>query len=1183
MKRPVLITLSVLVVLFAALLIGPSFVDWNKYKPQIIEQAKTMAGYDVKIDGDLNLSLLPSPRLKIEGLSVAAPKGETQPLLAMKRAEVSVSVLPLLVGAIEVDTIRLINPDIRLETMADGTTSWMSDQLLQKDGNGQSATSGSETTTPESAGNSETKSFVLNNLSIIDGRVEYLDRRTGARQLAEDINVDVQADSLQGPYKADGSLLYGGKTIDIEAQTKARQKDGALPVKVTVGLPEADAQADFSGIVVMEPSLEVQGQAVVTAKNLADALAYAGIQGPAALSQKLSFKTVVTGTENAVSAKEIDVELGDAKGQGSLDITNLKDKNPLQLNADLSFSGMLDLDKFVPAASKPDTKDDLKAIAKGEPSPSTQGGFLPQTLTLPNAFEGRVAVSAESVKYQGITYKGLVLSATKQGGAFDVTAKALDMPGKTSMNATGALRFASTSASGEDSTIYADPTLNFHVTGTSDQVPTLLRAFTQGQDSNPALEIYKTASLDLSGAVTPSIITLTDSVMKLDQTSLALAGSYKPRGAGGKPDVVLDVSTDMVDIDAIQSRLNGQKKQAVQTETTAAPDVKKALEPVRSFDLPINLIFDVSVQKARFNAQDVTGVRLKGKTTGPGLSLDVASVQDLMGAALSLQGGVANLKDVSGVDLKFYGRSDNVATLMQSLKMDTSKLPAQIGKAETNVTLKGSADNLAFVGNVAALGGQVNAAGDLTGILDKPAFSNLSVGAKHPNFVKAVQIMNPSFAGGPGLEKPFEFYAKAVRDGDVYTLSDMKADLGGTTVAGDLKIALDDAKKPSVTGTIKAGDVPLDSLLGVSKKAKSPAPGAASPAAAQGAQDGRWSRTAIETGWMQSALIDLNLSANSITYGGWKFVQPTTRIALKDGLLDIENLKAGLFGGTASLTARLQDPADPKQPLSMAVKSTMDKVDLEPLGAALSGSGLLKAQGDVSLNFDVQSAGVSPYALINSLRGSAALNGQNVVLKGFDLAKLAQGLSADDKIGTSAMNLVNGALSGGETRFDKITGQYDISEGIVTITSMIMDGPSSVIKTTGNANLPRWTIALANEISLKNVTDLAPFTVSISGPLDNPGNTFGKGILEDYLQRKLSRKLAKEAPKVLGDDLSGKLQQLGILPPDQKAAPAPTTPATDATQPAAGEGAQTEPAPAQPATKQENTEKAIRGVLDMLR
>ena len=73
MKKIILALFSIIILLVIGLLVGPSFIDWNKYKEQIIAKAESASGYNIDITGDLSLSLLPSPKLKIEGLVVEAP------------------------------------------------------------------------------------------------------------------------------------------------------------------------------------------------------------------------------------------------------------------------------------------------------------------------------------------------------------------------------------------------------------------------------------------------------------------------------------------------------------------------------------------------------------------------------------------------------------------------------------------------------------------------------------------------------------------------------------------------------------------------------------------------------------------------------------------------------------------------------------------------------------------------------------------------------------------------------------------------------------------------------------------------------------------------------------------------------------------------------------------------------
>lgn len=1177
MKRALPYLLGGVAVIGLGVLVGPYFVDWNKYKPQIIEQAKTKAGYDVRIDGDINLSLLPSPRLKIEGLSVAAPRGKEANLLSVKRADVSVELLPLISGNISIDTVRIVSPDIRLEILPDGSNSWMSDMLSadkSADGAGQGGAGG---------GAEPSNQIALGKLVIEEGRVSYLDRRTGKEQLAEKINMDISAGSLSGPFKADGSLVYGGKTIEIDAKTSgmtAGKKE--MPAEIEVSLPDAKSNASFNGVVAMEP-MEVQGKVEIKSDNLASVLAMGGGEPSPALSRKLSFSGLVTANEDRFSSEEVSVEFGDAKGKGSLIVANLKAQDPVKVRADMALEGTLNLDQLPPVKDKGKEASVEERVAKGETLSTSSTGFLPESISLPFPIDGEVKIMADAVQSGGVVYKGVVANIMKSGSSINAAAKIMEMPGKTTAEAKGAVQFATSSGSGEKGVIYADPSVTFTATGASEQLPTLLRAFAPAQDGNAALEIWKSAEFDLNGTVTKNTIVMKDSRLRLDDTTVALGVSYRPNGMGGRPDIGLDITTDTVDVDYIQSRLTGQKRQVVQKDAAAKPDVEKALAPAQDFNIPVNLAFDISAQKAVLNAQPVTGIRIKGIAAGQSITLNVASAQDYMGAAASLKGTVGNMQDLSGIDLSFYGRTNDLKSLMQSFQMDTSKLPEGISNAEANIAAKGKADDLAFDAKITAMNGSLEAAGNMTGLRDKPSFNNLTLGAKHPNFVKAIQMFNPGFSGGPGLERPFEFSTKAVKTGDVYDISGFKANLGPTSLSGSLKVNTGGAK-PDITGSVDAGSIPLDDLLGANDgAAKSPNAGGGAKSSPGG---DKWSREPIETGWMQSINLDLGLSAQSITYNGWNFVKPSTKIVLKDGALTVDKLQSGLFGGQADLSAKVTDPTDPKQPLSLVLQTKMTNVAVEPLMFALSGTNRIKASGNLSLDLDVQSSGLSSHALVSGLGGKANVNGKDIVMKGFDLAQIGLAFVDTGKPMDRLNSILTGATAGGETRFDTVVGAYNIAQGIVTIGSMTMDGAAANIKSTGNVNLPAWTIDTVHAMTLKQAKDTGTFNVAIKGPLDNPGNTFGKGLFNDLLTRRLQQKAVEKLPDVLGKDLGGKLQDLGILPKQQpKPVPAP---AADPNAPAAPvqptPAPQAQPEPQKPVEQQikENPEKALKGVLDGL-
>lgn len=1162
--RLIAIILSVLVLIVGAALIGPNFVDWNKYKPEIIKQVDNATGLKVKIDGDISLGVLPSPHVKINGLTVeAAKKVKFENLLQMKKAEVSVALLPLLSKKIVVDTVTLIEPVISIEMLADGTPSWETEKLASaKKVNAAVAEAiDSENITASQAAkpNSPMDSVSLNALKIEKGVLNYVDHKSGQTYAISDINLGLKADSLKGPFDADGSLVYDGKEIVFEAETGRLPNAGEeLKIQAKVSLPDADASFSFGGVAMIVAPYEVQGQANADIESLKK---LAGLFGADAADQSLKLDGLLTANQNNVDYNNLKLSLGDFVGDGKISVQNLQAKNPLILNVDLKSGSVLNLEPFMKGKenSTPSSDKALKASAKG----TKEKGLIPNSLTLPMLIKANVKLNLGGIKAQGQTIKGVFVDLSKEQSNITASFRTLELPGQGKAEGTLNVKYASASQSSKTGqVIYADPTASYKVNGQVGQLEAFLKAFAPDADTKAVTNLYKSAQFQLDGSVSNQAVSLKDSVLKLDDLVVGLGGRYQPALNGGRAKAMIDLSLGTIDLDKINAAQG--KKPVVSGEgasSAKAPSPKEAVKPLKNFSLPLDLGFDISVQKLRMNGADIEGVRASGDLTGNKLTLKNASANNYAGAAMSVKGVVGNLQELSGLDLDFYTKTSDVKKLASAFKVDTKQFPASLSALEATVNGKGNMDALAFAANLNAMGGALDASGNATDVLGTPSFDNLAVRLKHPNLVKAIQIVSPEFKGATGLDQAVDFYTKASSKGKVYTLTDMKAILGTTNFGGNLTI--DTGAKPlSIRGSIKAGRIALDQLTGAKSSSGGSAGGASSGAAAQSSGE-RWSKSPIDLGWMKTLDVDVDLSADSITHGKWNLTNPSTDLKIGNGQMTVNDMKAGVFGGQANLSTVVK-----AEPVSVSLKSAMNNIDLEKLAGALTGGNKLKSTGTVNFKTDITGAGNSAYALVNSLNGTANLDGQNVALQGFDLAKLARGLAVEEKLATSVTSLVDGATSGGETRFETVVGEYKITNGVANVTNMEMEGSSALIKTTGYADFPKWYVNLDNTITLKGVSDLKPFDVKIKGPLDKPTDTFGKNILEDYLGDKLKRKLTKELPGILGDDVTDKLQKFGILPPKAAPTPAPVpAPSGD------GSTVPAEITPAEPAPAPKKIEK----------
>lgn len=1208
--------LSVIILLLAGLLIAPSFIDWDKYKPEILAQVKSATGYDVLIGGKIGMSVLPSPALSLSDVKVSAPrKIKAEYLADIREAKVSVSLLPLIQKKIVVETVRLESPVIMMEVLKDGTAGWVTDRLKTvSDATPQPVKEGVKHEAQKLGNN-----ISLNRIEIMNGRFEYLDYAKNNQYLVEKINLDVLANTLNGPFDITGDVAYRNEKITLDVKTKQIDPNSAdLTLNARIGVPGIDTTLSYDGVVAIKGASSAQGQIEVRSKNLSDALVkLMGAAPNTMLSGAVGVKGLMTLTPEAFSLTDSMINLLDSNGSGRIEISNIVTKNPVQAVIDLDIKGVLDVDSLTARATPKKTAMTFVTPAQAAASPAAD--IIPASLTLPVNLDATLRLTAEGIKISGQTFKGVVLETVKAGGRINTAFKLLDVPGGGKMDGKLNLAYAAASTSEKTGAVtYSNPASSFAVNGTADQLPVFLKSLGQGGDIT---RLSNTAQFSASGDLSGKAVNIKNASVKLDDLSATAQGSYKPGAPGAKPDVTVQMSAARIDFDTIKARLSGQKAAPTKTgsgadagapasDTAAAAggaDIAKAVQPIRSFSLPVNLTFDVDVAQLRINAMDLQNVRLAGVSRGSSLTLTSASADNVMGASVILKGQVANLADLSGIDLDFYGKTADAEGLMKALKVDASKLPAKIGSAEAKVNLKGAPETLSFVANISALSGQLSAQGVMHDALGKPAFDDMTFGVKHPNFVQAMKIVSPAFSGAPSLARSFDFYAKTNRIDNGYDLSEVRGNFGSTSFSGRLK-AMTGGARPDVSGALQFGAIPLDAYLGAKGGSSSAGTSSANGAGAAGAESqkssgggGGWSTAPLDMGWIRSADMDIDLSAQSITYGGWNFQNPKTGLVMKEGTLTVDKLSAGLFGGQAALDAKVKAGAKAGDPVSLTVTSSMKDVALEPLTYAMSGSRRVQGKGTVSLDMNVAGAGGSANALVNALDGKATLRGQDVVFEGFDFAALSQAVMDSAKPLDRIQQIVSASTSSGQTQFDTVAGDYNIDNGIVAIQSMKMEGAAALIVSQGTVDLPRKYIDTVHTVTLPQAKKMQPFKVNIKGPLSNPTNTFGKGVFDTILREKVQDKVIEKLPDLLGDKTTDKLKKLGILPaqkepqqptdsgaagdtqaPVQWDDPAQQNNAAPATQPAQ----QPAPEPKDPLQQilenPDKPEEAIKGVLDGL-
>ena len=219
--RDILTILAGLVILaLTAALAVPAFVDWNGYRSGIERQLSRALGAPVKIDGAIDLRLLPTPTLDLERVSIGTVGG---PGGSAQSAHIEIGVTPLLRGQIEVLEARLERPriDMPAEALASAGTAAQAVRFER---------------------------IVLRNAVI--------DLRLGDRTLRLDrVDLDARAASLAGPFKGEGALTRDGARTPFRFSTAAREGD-RLRFKLVIDAVGPRPRLEFDGALVAGGRIE---------------------------------------------------------------------------------------------------------------------------------------------------------------------------------------------------------------------------------------------------------------------------------------------------------------------------------------------------------------------------------------------------------------------------------------------------------------------------------------------------------------------------------------------------------------------------------------------------------------------------------------------------------------------------------------------------------------------------------------------------------------------------------------------------------------------------------------------------------------------------------------------------------------------------------------------------------------
>ena len=168
-------------------------IDPNDYRSQIESLVEKKVDRDLSIRGDLGLSFFPWLGLSVEDVSLGNRPGfGDEPMVNVQQMNIQVQVVPLLKQKIEVDTILLVNPVVRLLVDETGATNWAG---LVK---GENEKSDAQVAVEEAQSSSENwlealAGLVIQGVSIENGQIQFSHSISQQHIVVDGANLSTQA------------------------------------------------------------------------------------------------------------------------------------------------------------------------------------------------------------------------------------------------------------------------------------------------------------------------------------------------------------------------------------------------------------------------------------------------------------------------------------------------------------------------------------------------------------------------------------------------------------------------------------------------------------------------------------------------------------------------------------------------------------------------------------------------------------------------------------------------------------------------------------------------------------------------------------------------------------------------------------------------------------------------------
>ena len=1161
----------VLLLIVGTALVGPGMIDWNRYKGEATKQVKLLTGRDLQILGDVQVSIFPAPAIIANDVSLSnLPGAATPEMIKLRRAEVRIALSPLLAGQIKVETVRLIEPVIELELLADGRQNWDIQPVAATTSSVAPAPANdASSASPSGSTSSSAPSVILDDFTIVDGALNYRDSKTGTIEKVEALNARIEAASLSGPFQSKGALTLRDIPLTYDITVGELIQERTLPLNMKFGIGAGDSSLHIGGTLLGLPDApKFKGSLKGEGKNLGLLIeAITRAPAPPALAQLFSVEANISGSATGGELSDLDMRLAGSRVEG--DVAFEMAEVP-RFSVSLT-AGRFDLDKWL-AKPRLENTTGSGATANATDGSDKAVSALPATPTapdiaivIPNDITGSVIVSVDALVYRGEAINDVLINTELVDGLANLGQFSAQFPGGSDISMSGIL----SSPDGK-------PEFNGTLETNTNDLRKVARWLDLELPNVPADRLHK---IDYSSTVklTTSEVQLQNIDLKFDSSRLTGATTIALRS---RPALGVNLTLDQIELDAYFPKPSATKPAAVvakpasdgKTETPGAAGTANSQKAAQA-ENPLSGLgalssFDanalIKVKRLGMQGESVRDITVDATLFDGNLNIKQLNVGRFLDVSVAASGRLNDLQGIPSLKgFQVEATTKNVTALARfvgtALPFDAKKL----GATSVNLRADGSVLKPTVQTHVVTAGATVSANG-VVSVLPVGDLFDLNMKIAHPDLARLLRVLGVNYrpAGKLGA---LALTTQASGTPTLVNLQKLSGSLGKLKFSGNADVDLNDSV-PAVSANLNTGAVILDNFLPAKSSAhlddetweglkRRPAawPGPdlserTSPLI-KVATGGRWPADPIDLSVLKSFNADVKLKSPLVAYSKYLFENVDVAAQVKDGTLETQRLVARLFGGLLNGNARVTAAK------SNEVATVFDITGIQIANALKSVTGNATASGQLNAKMNVTAAGQSVEEIISSLAGTGGFNMTNVDAtagaKGSAFAGIYNLLTSLNQLGSSR--------SGNKA---DVSGSFQIAQGIARTNDIKLASALGNGSAQGTVDLAEWLLNIKGQIELQQsaLTQIlqaklrrgaSPVGFVLSGPLDSPNVKVDTGaLLGGSVPIPGADALLNKAPKGVGQLLKGLLGSGATAAPTQATPPPTTSPSSDTPPPA---------------------------------